>query len=517
MDKINEEIRTKEDFSRANREILYGILKDNKDTEFGIKNGFSDIKDDKEYAHRVPVSGFSDYESYIDRMMAGEKDLITAYPVYSMLKTSGSTGKNKLIPITEKAFSACGDLPDRYQIEHNEKCGGKRIFLTFFVVDLDKEPGEDPTYCTSAYYRFLYDRGLFPSENIAGGIGLTFFPVVCDYMYVKLWVAFATEDITSIESVFLYDNLVFFHCMEEKYNEILDDMEAGRVSEKAGLTDSMKEALLALPVSSERIAYVRRECKKGFEGIAKRLWKDLSLVSGISSKAFQVEEISSKKYLRDIPVWHYVYASTECYMAIPLSTDTYDYILYPGFGYYELREEVSDRFVDMSELEEGKCYEIVVTNYSGFYRYAMGDILEFRGYHGGYPIVRYMYRRSLMMNIIGEKIDMETLDQAVRTFSERLDLPVWQYSFYEDYKQMPGCYHGIIALDTDRAEPAAYGNEMDTILRSLSSDYNESRDLGEIGMAKIELVDKDSFMRMREERNLGKGQSKPQHIWRNEG
>ena len=516
MDEINEGIKTKEDFARANREILYGILKDNKDTEFGRKNGFSDIKDDKEYAGRVPVSGFSDYEDYIDRMVAGEKDLITAYPVYSMLKTSGSTGKNKLIPITERAFLACGDLPDRYQLRHNEECGGKRLFLTFFVVDLDKEPAAAPTYCTSAYYRFLYDRGRFPSENIAGGVGLTFFPVVCDYMYVKLWVAFATEDITSIESVFLYDDLVFFHCMEEKYNEILDDMEAGRVSEKAGLPEEMKKSLLALPVSPERIAYVRRECDRGFEGIAKRLWKDLSLVSGISSKAFQVEEISSKKYLGDIPIWHYVYASTECYMAIPLSTDTYDYILYPGLGYYELREEKTDRFVDMAELKEGECYEIVITNFSGFYRYAMGDILEFRGYHEGYPVVRYMYRRSLMMNIIGEKIDMETLDLAVRTFSKKMDIPVWQYSFYEDYAQMPACYHGIIALDAEvSGDEAEYGNELDAILRSLSTDYNESRDLGEIGMAKIEIVDKDGFMKMREERNLGKGQSKPQHIWRN--
>ena len=50
-------IKTKEDFARANREILYGILRDNKDTEFGRKNGFAEIKDDKEYAGRLPVSG----------------------------------------------------------------------------------------------------------------------------------------------------------------------------------------------------------------------------------------------------------------------------------------------------------------------------------------------------------------------------------------------------------------------------------------------------------------------------
>ena len=516
MDDIYEEIKTKEDFARANRETLYGILKDNKDTEYGIKNGFADIKDDKEYAGRVPVSGFSDYEDYIDRMVAGEKDLITAYPVYSLLKTSGSTGKNKLIPITEKAFAACGDLPDRYQLLHNDECGGKRLFLTFLVVDLNKDPGEAPTYLSSAYYRSLYDRGRFVSKTLAGGVELTFFPVVCDFMYVKLWTAFATEDITSIESVFLYDNLVFFHRMEEEYNQILDDMEAGRVSEKAGLPEEMKKSLLALPVSPERIAYVRRECDRGFEGRAKRLWKDLSLVSGISSKAFQVEEISSKKYLGDIPIWYFFYGTTECFMAIPLSTDTYDYILYPGLGYYELREEKTDRFVDMAELKEGECYEIVITNFSGFYRYAMGDILEFRGYHDGYPVIRYMYRRSLMMNIIGEKIDMATLDLAVRTFSERLDIPVWQYSFYEDYAQMPACYHGIIALDREVSGTAAeYADELDAILRSLSTDYNESRDLGEIGMAKIEIVDKDGFLKMREERNLDKGQSKPQHIWRN--
>ena len=68
-----------------NLKLLKTIIDDNKNTEYGKKYNFSEIKTIDEYRKRVPLNNYDDYVEYIKKMYDGEKNILTSYPIIGYL------------------------------------------------------------------------------------------------------------------------------------------------------------------------------------------------------------------------------------------------------------------------------------------------------------------------------------------------------------------------------------------------------------------------------------------------
>ena len=89
----------------VNHDLLFRLLKDNANTEYGKKYGFGEITTLEEFKARVPFSTYDDYAPYIERMIDNdEKDLITAYPIVHYAVSSGSVGVPKRIPVSRETL-----------------------------------------------------------------------------------------------------------------------------------------------------------------------------------------------------------------------------------------------------------------------------------------------------------------------------------------------------------------------------------------------------------------------------
>ena len=492
----------KEDFGVFNQEVLMTILAQNSDTEIGRKYCFGDIKSAEDYASRLPLSVYDDYSALIERERKGEKNVLTVYDNQAYLATSGSTGIQKIFPLTKRSLDKWGDMMDRYMKKKSEN----RLLISF----LQEPTGIESTQLMmSTYIHHLYKEGILPMENILGGEKLFFFDTPCDYFYAKLWIAFTSKRITSLESIFLYDFLLFFKYMEDNAEKVLDDMSKRHVSDDIDLSLERKKSLESMEIDPERIEEIRRECAKGYDLIVKRLWPDVKFVSGIGSRAFQTEEITSKRYLGDIPVWHYLYGASECLMAIPCRLNSYDYIFCPGHAYYEFLEAETGRLCDVQSLKLDTYYEPVITTWSGLYRYKIGDILKHKGYYGNIPIFQFMRRKNQMLNIAGEKMGMDMLENAVLSWAKSQGVELWQYFFYEDYESVPACYHGVIATLQEKKMDTKC---LDEWLGKSSKDYSELRELHSIAEVKVDIVNRDCFMSILKDHSTGKGHQKPHHI-----
>src|SRR5262245_6875636 len=82
-------------------DLLISLLRRNVDTEFGRAHGFGSISDLRGYRQRVPIARYSDLVPYIDRMLRGEPDVLFLGSPIFFARTSGTTGKPKLIPFSE--------------------------------------------------------------------------------------------------------------------------------------------------------------------------------------------------------------------------------------------------------------------------------------------------------------------------------------------------------------------------------------------------------------------------------
>ncbi len=80
------------------------LLRNARDTAFGIDHRFRSISSYEEFKIHVPVRDYEGLKPYIDRLMQGEKDVLwKGRPLY-LSKTSGTTSGVKFIPITKESI-----------------------------------------------------------------------------------------------------------------------------------------------------------------------------------------------------------------------------------------------------------------------------------------------------------------------------------------------------------------------------------------------------------------------------
>ena len=129
---------------QVSRNLLLRIVRDNERTEYGQKYGFADIHSVEDYKAKVPLSSYDDYAAAIERMVRGEKKLLTVYPIGHYAVTSGSVDNPKNIPVSLETI----DIYEKYaaqiamtigynyieKTQHRKMKAGKRL-LTAVVKD----------------------------------------------------------------------------------------------------------------------------------------------------------------------------------------------------------------------------------------------------------------------------------------------------------------------------------------------------------------------------------------------
>ena len=86
------------------KRVFEELLKKAADTQFGKDHGFRNISGYREYAARVPVRDYEELKPYVDRVVAGENDVLwPGKPLY-FAKTSGTTSGAKYIPLTRESM-----------------------------------------------------------------------------------------------------------------------------------------------------------------------------------------------------------------------------------------------------------------------------------------------------------------------------------------------------------------------------------------------------------------------------
>lgn len=85
-------------------EVFQKLISDAAATQFGKDHDFISINTHEDFVKRVPVRDYEDLKPYVERVVAGEEDILwKGKPVY-FAKTSGTTSGAKYIPITKESM-----------------------------------------------------------------------------------------------------------------------------------------------------------------------------------------------------------------------------------------------------------------------------------------------------------------------------------------------------------------------------------------------------------------------------
>ena len=120
---------------KIQQKIFKELIKKAKHTAFGKDHNFDKIKSYSEFKKQVKVTDYEGLRSYVDRIIAGEKNVLwKGKPLY-FAKTSGTTSGAKYIPITKESMpthiKAAKEALLFYIAEKNDASfvDGKMIFL----------------------------------------------------------------------------------------------------------------------------------------------------------------------------------------------------------------------------------------------------------------------------------------------------------------------------------------------------------------------------------------------------
>lgn len=470
------------DFEKArelNLENLQKILRDNQDTEYGRRLSFAGIGSAEDYRRRVPVTRYEDYDGLCTH------NRYTVYPVRYTLATSGSTGKRKVFPLTGEALDRYGDYI--YSMPYVSFGGKSGPHIHTSVFRLREQ---EDNLLSAAYFSELRDRGYFDPSAYVGGERLLFSEDITDVFYVKSWLMLCCPELVSIQSIFLYDVLLLMNYMEKNWRSLLRDMREKRVA--SDLKQEVKERLLACLPAPSVLENAEKVLSGGFDTpILPGLFGDLRFISGIGGKSMKFQTKALKRYSGTIPLHFFAYASSECMMGIAICPEKEEYALLPHSAYYEFLDK-KETCVQMDGLLPGECYEVVLTTFGGLYRYRTGDMIKILRFVGETPVFEVLGRK-LTINIAGEKLSAELVEDTIASWAERYRVNFSDFALGAEHT-VPGRYW--LFVETADELPPSAGAAVDKMLAKGSEDYMEIRELGMLGELSVKRCGSGSIARV---------------------
>lgn len=435
---------------KYNTELLLKIIDDNKDTEYGRKYDFENIKSVEDYQNKVPITAYDDYAEYIFRLTEkSEKNLLTNYEVKHYAKSSGTMGNPKRIPVSSLNL----DINSKYyyalrSYQLYEKLGLDWIESPFLnliesftsVLKSGDTYGSVSGLLISAFGDKLSEIVTSPIEALAPNVHT-------DTRYIHARFALTNPDIPYVVTSFVSIYLELLRYIKGNWEMLVEDIANGTIDESVRMPNETRESVLSkIEPMPQRAKELKEIFEEGFdEPFVKKIWPKLSVVAGIGTGGFSDYLEKIKTYTGpDVNFYLIGLTASEGLFSIPYELNNGDSILIPDSMFYEFLPldagEDYSKIVTLDKLEVGKDYEVITTNLSGFYRYRMKDVIRCVGMVNNMPKINFLYRRDQCLSLTGEKVNEENLREAAYKTEKELGFDLIDFSVYMDNDSSPMKY-----------------------------------------------------------------------------
>ena len=479
-----------------NEENLRSLLADNKDTEFGKAHEFSDIYSWEEYVAKVPLSSYKDYKGIADN-----PERYTVYPIYKILSTSGSTGKQKYFPLSVEALNRYSSYVHEMPY-YLADARGKSIHVSIF-----RSGNGNMNYLSATYFGWLNESGNVDFDMFVGGSELCVSDEIENVPYVKAWLMFSCPELEAIQSVYLYDIAMLMAWIEENWKELIQDMRHKRVTAIIG--EKEKAALIRNLPDDKWLDELEAILSQGFdEPIIPRIWRNMKFVCGVGGKMYELQESQIKRYIGNIPTYQFSYALSECIIAPAIEFGPAHYALLPRSAYYEFMTQNSKQVLTLDKVQIGETYELILSTFSGLYRYRTGDLIKIIRFEGETPVFEMVGKREQVISIAGEKTDVYQATAIINKWAKHYGLETCDYALGINDETKPNGY--MLFIEAPNFADCKDGARMlDMLFRESSEDYDDIRNIGLLSQPVIKLVPVKSITESQHQENK-LAHSKPQ-------
>lgn len=518
----------------VNEAALVEILTANAETEFGRRHGFAALaKTPDRWSSAVPLHHHADFAADIARMAAGERDVLVAGDVPFFAVTSGSTGAGKLVP-----------TPPAHQ----------QTFVRFYsgvipAVPALRLPGGEAPHRGMALLSAGGELPRTPGGAAIGSAsagGLRRVRRLVPLLWTSPWPVFELVDVASqwylhalfalrepttrfVWAVFAPQLVEWLRMVEERWPELLRDIADGGISAALDISAATRaELAAALPADPGRARALEAAVAPGFRGFAPRAWPWLSYAMTVITGSFAAYVPALRHHLGSLPIYTSCYSASEAMIGLNLEIERPErYVLTPGTACFELiplaeHGAAQPATIPLAAAEVGQCYEVVLTNRGGLYRYRLRDVVRIEGWHHEAPILSFQWRLGTMLDLVGEKSSEDHVLSAVTRAVGPAGASMIDYTIFGDTRATPPRYVVYIELADDAGVPAELEAELDAALRAenrLYAEFRRGERLGPVALVRLRQGTFEALARRRLEAITGMSlaQLKPLRLVQDEG
>jgi hypothetical protein len=400
--------------------ILKQILAKNSSAAYGRQHDFAHIRTYADFI-KLPLCNYADISRFIERIARGEKNVLAAEDVLSLVPTSGTSNATKLIPYTNtllREFQAALEpwIASLF-LSRPGLLFGKHYWVTtpHTPPDSIKQSAVKIGFMDDSSYLNRFQRlccrrlmCIPPEAAVVSDTGTLLYLTALfllrepNLRLISLWHPSFLKILTDT--------------IEKHYAELVHDIEHGTLSASsvthAGTRDVFKKYLYPSP---ERARFLKNIMSPS-AGLA-QIWPRLKLLS-CWTDGWSVEHMPL--ILAQCPssiVEGKGLLATEGVFSIPLGRNGHKAAAVRSH-FYEFIDAESGEVHPLWGLHKGKVYSTVVTNGGGLYRYQMHDLVRVTGFFNQVPILDFVSRDNCVSDMVGEKLHLEHIESLIKRCEE---------------------------------------------------------------------------------------------------
>ncbi|MCP2041611.1 hypothetical protein L1281_002220 [Neisseria sp. HSC-16F19] len=444
--------------------ILHDLLHSNAASAFGRRYGFERIHSYADFAARVPVHTYADYQADIEALAAGTPGVLTTEAVTLFEETGGSSGGAKLIPYTPSLLAAFRRavlpwLADLAQFRPQALAG--RLFFIISPAGRSRSHtaggiaignGDDLAYFGADTAAWLAERTLFQPELMQQQSAER-------WQWHSARVLLSAPDLSFISVWSPTLLLTILNTLQQQADSLL-----------ATLPDPARrrhvaQALACTPMDT------------------RTLWPQLDTVSAWDSHTAAAPAAALRALFPHVHLQGKGLLATEAVSSIPFSGSPWP-LLAVDSHFYEFADEVGGIHLPHS-LDSGARYRVIVSTQGGLYRYDSGDCVHIHGLLGGVPQMEFVGRNSLTSDLCGEKLTEAFVQAAMR----QVDAALPQQALLQAVMDNPPYYR--LCVDAAVAPPERAQQLAAALDHALGANpqYAHARRIGQLGALQAAAMD----------------------------
>lgn len=386
--KYKQFLRNADRLSQVQNQKLTDYLNENKNTDFGKKHAFRQIKTYEDYARAVPlIEDYDQISPFIERMMQGERDVLFKGKALFFESTSGSSGKAKHIPFNK-------------QLKQELDSAISAWMWNLFRMNPLTFKGKFYWSLSPAVKRQQAAKSKIP-------IGAD-----SDTNYFNPWAALLLRQIMAVQSPRNYRDADDFYL--QTWKQLLETKTLSFISVWSPqfllrLTDFLrkhqKEILNDLNCSKSRKQALQNALNKDIVHLPD-LFPELQFVSCWTQAQSSIWLSELRARTQHIPIQGKGLLSTEGVVSIPWGMT--QHLLSYRAHFYEFKAADNQLYL-AHQLEEGLEYECIITTGGGLYRYNTNDVVRCKGYWRSIPKLEFVGRSGNISDLVGEKLSERSL------------------------------------------------------------------------------------------------------------